>query len=267
MGLEFCSFASGSSGNCYFVRNDDTALLVDTGIAGKHIKAGLKKCGAELSDVDWILLTHEHTDHVKSIRMMGRQAGNATVYGTKGTLERVRDRLPQDRTKVICRRERFEIGNIRVASFALSHDAADPVGYSFESGGRKVAIVTDTGCVTKEIFEEVEDSDALILEANHEVNILRAGPYPYYLKRRILGEHGHLSNEAAGDLLCRILERADGYRKPEIVLGHLSKENNTPAQAFLTVRNVLFEEDYFVNKNLGLTVAERDVPTPMIRVR
>ena len=91
----------------------------------------------------------------------------------------------------------------------------------------------------------MEDSDALILEANHEVNILRVGPYPYALKRRILGKHGHLSNEAAGELLCRILERAEGYRKPEIVLGHLSKENNTPAQAFLTVRNMLFEEDFF----------------------
>lgn len=266
MGLEFCSFASGSSGNCYFVRNDETVLLVDTGIAGKHIKAGLKNCGAKLADVDGILLTHEHADHVKSIRMIGREAENATVYGTKGTLECVRERLPQNRVEVICRREHFEIGNIRVVSFALSHDAADPVGYTFENGRHKVSILTDTGCVTREIFEEVEDSDALILEANHEVNILRVGPYPYALKRRILGKHGHLSNEAAGELLCRILERAEGYRKPEIVLGHLSKENNTPAQAFLTVRNMLFEEDFFVDKNLKLTVAERDAPTPLIRI-
>ncbi|MCH3954149.1 MAG: MBL fold metallo-hydrolase [Eubacterium sp.] len=266
MGLEFCSFASGSSGNCYLVRSDSTSLLVDVGIAGKHILSGLKKCGMEAPDVDGILLTHEHTDHVKSIRMMGRKASNAEIYSTAGTLDCVRDKLPEDRATAIDRNQHFTVGNIEIQAFPISHDAADPVAYTFRCDGRMLSIMTDTGIVTDEMFQHIQPSDTAVLEANHEVNILRVGPYPYPLKQRILGDHGHLSNETAGNTVCRLLEEHKSDHMPRIVLAHLSHQNNTPEQAFLTVRNILFEDDYYVGKDLNLSVARRSEPTPLLTV-
>ena len=266
MAFGFCSFASGSSGNCYMVRTDDTVLLVDVGIAGKNIISGLSAKGADISDVSGILVTHEHNDHIRSIRMMGRKAVNATVYGTRGTLESVKEVLPQGRVEPIGRRQRFTVGDIIVNSFSLSHDAVDPVGYSFEHGGKKIAIVTDTGIVTKEIFDEIKTSDALVLEANHEVNILRMGPYPYPLKQRILGVFGHLSNETAGKTLCSMLRSFKGNDMPRVLLGHLSQENNSPEMAMITVKNILEEADNFINRDLALSVAHRSAATEFIEL-
>lgn len=266
MELEFCSLASGSSGNSYLVRSENTALLVDVGIAGKHILSGLKSCGTEITDIDGILLTHEHTDHVKSIRMMARKAAGARVCGTAGTLRCVEDKLPLDRTDAIRREDTFTIGDITVTSFALSHDAADPCGYTFRHGGRKVSIMTDTGIVTPAMAEAVEDSDILALEANHEVYILKMGPYPYSLKRRILGDHGHLSNETSGRTLSSLLAEPRTKDMPVVFLSHLSKENNTPEQALLTVRNELFEAGIYPGRDLRLEVAKRSEPTGPARV-
>ena len=137
---------------------------------------------------------------------------------------------------------------------------------SVECGNKKLSIVTDTGIVTEEIYAAMKGSDALILEANHEVNILRMGPYPYSLKQRILGEYGHLSNEIAGNTIGEVLKSFKGNDMPRIMLAHLSKENNTPEQAFLTVRNMLFEKDYYVDKDLELTVAHRSVPSELIKL-
>ena len=264
MAFGFCSFASGSSGNCYMVRTDDTVLLVDVGIDGKNIIGGLSAKGADISDVNGILVTHEHNDHIRSIRMMGRKAVNAKIYGTQGTLECVRDVLPPGRVEPIARHQRFELGDIIVTSFSLSHDAVDPVGYSFEHGGKKIVIVTDTGIVTKEIFDEIRTADALVLEANHEVNILRMGPYPYPLKQRILGVFGHLSNETAGSTLCSMLRSFKGDDMPQVLLGHLSKENNSPEMAMITVKNILEESNNFINRDLSLSVAHRSMATDMI---
>ena len=266
MGLEFCSFASGSSGNCYLVRSGSTSLLVDVGIAGKHILSGLKTCGMEASDVDGILLTHEHTDHVKSIRMIGRKASNAEIYSTAGTLDCVRDKLPEERATAIGRNQKFTVGDIEIQAFPISHDAADPVAYSFQCGKKKMAIMTDTGIVSEEMFQQIQPADTVVLEANHEVNILRVGPYPYPLKQRILGDHGHLSNETAGNTVSRLLEKHHGEDMPRIVLAHLSHQNTTPEQAFLTVKNILFEDDFYVGKDLNLSVAKRSEPTPIMAV-
>ncbi len=130
-----------------------------------------------------------------------------------------------------------------------------------------MTIVTDTGCISEEIFAQVKDADLLVLEANHEVNILRMGAYPYPLKRRILSDRGHLSNEAAGECLCRMLQcRESGKAAPQVLLAHLSRENNTPEQAYLTVRNVLFEQDYYIDKDLTVRIIERDLAGPLVEV-
>lgn len=261
MTLQFCSFASSSSGNCYMVRSENTTLLVDVGIAGKHVLAGLEAKEVTPEDIHGILLTHEHVDHVKSLRMISKKAVNAGVYASKGTLSQVCDKVSDECIRPVQPQTAFEIGDIKVKPFRLSHDAAEPVGYSFCKGDKQITIVTDTGYISEEVFDQIKDADLLVLEANHEVNILKMGAYPYSLKRRILGDEGHLSNEAAGKCLCDMLKYRGLQKKadvPKVVLAHLSKENNTPGQAYLTIRNILFEEDYYIDRDLELNIALRE---------
>ncbi len=129
-----------------------------------------------------------------------------------------------------------------------------------------MTVVTDTGVITEEIFEQMKTADLLVLEANHEVNILRMGSYPYPLQQRILGDEGHLSNETAGRILCSLLDQMHGERVPRVLLAHLSHENNTPQQAYLTVKNILFERDYFVDRDVKLAVIRRDETSPLLEV-
>jgi phosphoribosyl 1,2-cyclic phosphodiesterase len=199
--------------------------------------------------------------------MIGRRAENAEVHGSKGTLLSVQDKLPVGRIHEVHIDEDFYIGDILVIPFDLSHDATEPMGYSLLAGGQQVTIVTDTGCLTDEIMHHIRTSDLLVLEANHEVNILRMGPYPWPLKQRILGDEGHLSNETAAKAVCEMLaHRREGRQVPKILLAHLSKENNTPQQAYITVQNILFEEGYYVNRDLELSVLPRDDVSPLIEV-
>ncbi|MCI5687571.1 MBL fold metallo-hydrolase [Anaerovoracaceae bacterium 42-11] len=261
MAFKFCSFASGSSGNCYMARSESTTILIDVGITGKRILEGLATHDMAAEDVDGILVTHEHTDHVKSLKMLSKKATSAKVYGSAGTLSAVMEKIEGDKARAIGASERLQIGDITVLPFGISHDAAEPLGYSLIHQGRQVTIVTDTGYISEEIFAQIVKADLLVLEANHEVNILKMGAYPYYLKRRILGDEGHLSNEAAGECLCKMLrERQEKgcMEMPQVVLAHLSRENNTPEQAYLTIRNILFEKDFYIDKDLMLDIAKRD---------
>ena len=259
MALEFCVFASGSSGNCYMIRRNETVLLLDCGIAGKLIRAGLQAHGADFCDISGVLLTHEHTDHVARVGMVGRQAKKAQIYGTAGTLGAIAPKdLPEGRTNVIRNRETMEIGGIRVTAFPVSHDAADPVAYTFSADGTKLAVLTDTGCVTEEMFGNIKDADSLVLESNYDPGMLRTNTmYPWPLKQRISGEHGHLSNDDAGSVLSRILREMNGRQHPDVLLGHLSSHNNLPAQAYHTVENELFEHRYYTGEDLKLAVAPR----------
>jgi len=269
MSLYFSSFASGSTGNCYMVKSDKTTLLIDVGITGKRILENLSASGLSAEEVDGILITHEHVDHVKSLKMLSKKASGAKVYGSSGTLQAVMDKIDGDKARAVSPAERFLIGDITVVPFGISHDAAEPMGYSLIQDGRQLTIVTDTGCISEEIFSQIERADLLVLEANHEVNILKMGAYPYYLKRRILGDRGHLSNEAAGDCLCRMLKcrrEKNLQGMPRVVLAHLSKENNTPGQAYLTIRNILFEEEFFIDKDLELDIAARDEAGKLMKV-
>ena len=274
MGLRFCSFASGSTGNSYLVRTDNTAVLVDCGISGKRIVEGLAGLGLDPRDLSAILITHEHSDHVQSIRVISRKADGADIYATRGTIRAISDKVPEERCTPVRRHDTFTVGDIEIRSFGLFHDASEPVGYNFRSGGRSLSIVTDTGIVTDSIFDSIKSSDALILEANHEVNLLRVGPYPYELQQRILSDYGHLSNEAAGNVICRMLNDRDTDQNPAgspddipyVLLAHISRNNNTPDQALLTVRNILFENDYYIGKDVNIDTASFSEPGPEIEV-
>ena len=267
MTLKFCSFASSSSGNSYLVESENTKLLVDVGIAGKKILGGLRENHIEPEEINGILITHEHIDHVKSVRMLSRKAVNAKVYATQGTASQISDKVEEEKLHIIDTEYPFTIGDIMVKPFNLSHDAAEPVGYVLEHNGKKISIITDTGYISEEIFRETYDSDFFVLEANHEINILKMGSYPYRLKQRILGNFGHLSNEAAGAYICRIIrKRKKDTMPPKIVLAHLSSENNTPSQAYLTIRNILFEEDLMIGRDLELGVILKDEMSSLMEV-
>lgn len=257
MSLGFKAFASSSSGNCYLIRSETTSLIVDVGISAAKIMKQLEAEHVEKETVKGIFVTHEHVDHVKSLSALYKKIPHAQVITSRGTAQSLEPKLQSLVEKSLVTAESGEcltVGDIQVNVFKLSHDSTEPVAFYFTYGGSKIAIVTDTGCVTEEIFESVWDADILVLESNHEENILLYGRYPYAVKRRILSDYGHLSNDAAGRCLCRILDRLEGSKTPQVFLAHLSRENNTPEQAYLTVKNVLEENDYYIGKDLFMEV-------------
>ena len=205
MPLQFCSFASGSSGNCYLIKNQRSAILIDAGISGKKIFQGLEETGTPFEAVSAVLVTHEHIDHVKSLPIVTKKLPNVLAWANRQTWEHIERPVAEGCRRVFTTGEDFQIDDFRIRPFAIPHDAAEPVGFSIYYDGRQISIVTDVGCITDEIFEEITNADLLLLEANHEKEILLMGRYPYNLKRRILGDHGHLSNVSAGTCLCRLV--------------------------------------------------------------
>lgn len=256
MSLRFCSFASGSSGNCYLVKSDSATLLIDAGISGKKVLEGLDATDTPHEGVDALLITHEHIDHVRSVPVLSKKLPGISVYANEATWEGMKKPASPEQQRFFRTGEDFYIKDVTIRPFAIPHDAADPVGFSIYSGGRQISIVTDVGYVTDEIFDEIIDADLLLLEANHEKEILLMGRYPYNLKHRILGEKGHLSNVSAGECLCKLARTKRKAR--QILLGHLSRENNDPAVAMLTVKNTLMEKDIIPGGDLKLGIAMRD---------
>ena len=234
--MRLCSIASGSSGNCIYVGSDTTHLLVDVGISGKRTEAGLKELDLSMRDIDGIFITHEHADHIAGLGVLGRKYG-IPIYATKGTINAIKNsnavgELPDELFCPISADEKIVIKDLVCNPMRISHDAAEPVAYRIQHGKKRVGIITDLGNYNDYTVESLKGMDALLLEANHDVNMLQVGPYPYYLKQRILGDRGHLSNERAGQLLCSLLHD----KLQSVMLGHLSKENNLPELAYEAVR-------------------------------
>ena len=234
--MRICSIASGSSGNCIYVGSEATHLLVDVGISGKRTEEGLKGLELSMKDIDGILITHEHADHIAGLGVLGRKYG-VPIYATAGTIGAIKStasvgELPEGLFHVIRADEKVIIKDLTCNPIAISHDAAEPVAYRISHGKKKIGIVTDLGTYNDYTVESLRGMNALLLEANHDVNMLQVGRYPYYLKQRILGDRGHLSNERAGQLLCELLSE----ELEAVVLGHLSQENNLPELAYEAVR-------------------------------
>ncbi|MFQ8601567.1 MAG: MBL fold metallo-hydrolase [Anaerovoracaceae bacterium] len=222
----------------------------------EKIFKGLEETGTHLENVKGLLVTHEHIDHVKSLPVVTKKLPDIKVYANEDTWNSITRPVSEDKKAYFTTGEDFYIEDFLIRPFSIPHDAADPVGFSIYCGGRQISIVTDVGFITESIFEEIVDADLLLLEANHEKEILLMGPYPYSLKRRILGETGHLSNVSAGECLCQLMEVKQ--KKRRILLGHLSNENNDPSVAMLTVKNTLMEKNIFAGNDLDLEVVLRD---------
>lgn len=234
--MRMCSIASGSSGNCIYAGSETTHLLIDAGISGKRTEEGLAKLDLSMRDIDGIFITHEHIDHIQGLGVLLRKY-RIPVYCTEGTKRGILSdgrigKVDESLIQVVAEDKKQTVKDITITPIRISHDAAQPVAYKICHGKQNGAVVTDLGVYNDYIVEHLKGVNVLFLEANHDVNMLQVGPYPYPLKRRILGERGHLSNEMAGKLLCRILH--DNLKA--IVLSHLSKENNLPELAYETVR-------------------------------
>lgn len=257
MELSFCSFASGSSGNCCLIKSREGAILIDAGISTKKIHKSMDEVGVDRSEIKGVFVTHEHTDHVKGINVLTKQNPSWQVFASYGTGACIRNRMyNEEMLSCFDAGSAVDIGDMRVTSVKTSHDAADPVCYSVKCGNSKIFILTDTGFISQEAFLHMQSSDLIVLEANHEVNMLKVGPYPYSLKQRILGDKGHLSNEDAGKCLAEVMRSDNRYRK--VFLAHLSSENNFPRLAAQTVTNILEENRFYIGKHLSLDVMRRD---------
>lgn len=246
---------SGSSGNCILLEAGGQRVLIDAGLPGRSIETALNSVGVPPETVGAILVTHEHTDHVRGIGVLSRRY-DLPVYANMGTwqgMEQEVGRISQKNVRVFETGREFYMKELLVQSFAIPHDANEPVGYSFHGDGRCVGVMTDVGCIYEELLDAVEESELLLIESNHDEEMLKVGPYPYPLKRRILGDKGHLSNVNCGKALTRLYTR--GLRCA--ILGHLSKENNYERLALETVRMELREQD-IPDEAFKLTVAHRD---------
>ena len=253
--MEIFSLKSGSRGNAALLYSNKNKILVDCGASGKAVTEALSELDVKPDELDGIVVTHEHTDHVSGIGVMMRRYGlpvwatSGTWNAMQGTIGKIDDGL----IRILKSGEAFEIGEIGVCPFSIPHDAADPVGYSFCCGGDKISVATDIGELKKELFEAVKGSRTVILEANHDVNMLEIGSYPMQLKRRIKGKFGHLSNDEAGkaaEFLVRL-------GTENILLGHLSEENNYPELALQTVVCALNDAEIKVGEDVQLAVAKR----------
>lgn len=257
--MRMMSIASGSSGNCTFVEQNDTVILVDAGISLKRIEEGLNAAERTGRDISGILITHEHNDHIKGLGVLLRKY-DIPVYTTEGTIKGIsacRNMGKYDGSlfREVGKNDIISIGDIEVRFHPISHDAREPVCFSFHAGSSKAVVATDIGCYDDNLSQFLMNSDCMLIEANHDVHMLEVGPYPYELKRRILGEFGHLSNDSSGKLIKSLLN--DHIKG--LMLGHLSKENNFEELAYETVKQEISDNPFTDDvRDFGLTVAKRD---------
>lgn len=267
--MKLYSIASGSSGNSIFVESgrEKKGILVDTGISKKRIEEGLAAQDLSFEEIEGIFITHEHSDHISGLGPVLRKYA-VPVYATEGTINDILSsgkcgKVDEGLFQCIRPDVPVSVGGMEIMPFTISHDAAQPVCYTVNDGTRKIAVATDMGEYTDYTLSHLEGCEGILLEANHDINMLQAGSYPYQLKLRILGNRGHLSNDACGRLLCHLLR----HRLKYILLGHLSQENNYPELAYETVKYEL-EKEYgpWEDDGLFLGVAGRQTPTAPVLV-
>lgn len=261
--LKFCSLYSGSTGNSLLVKNDNTCILVDAGVSGIKIVDALNSIDIDITDIDAILVTHEHTDHIKSIGTLSKKY-NIPVFANKETWEAMPTevkKVPLDCQKTFLIDNKFSIGSLEISAFSIPHDAANPCGFNIFGSNKKISIATDVGHITPAIFTNLQNSSFILLESNYDPEVLKCSSYPYRLKRRIAGPNGHLPNKEAGDTISKLID--SGLKS--VMLGHLSKENNFPELAHQTVLDELLSNNY-TKDSVDLYVASRYEPSNFLDV-
>lgn len=261
--MTLTTLASGSSGNCILLSHKGAHLLVDAGISCRRITTALGELGVDPNTLLGVCITHEHSDHISGLATLTKKyrlpiytspgTGRQLCYRMAGLDDLVRPQEPGDEA---------DVGPFTLWSFSTSHDAAQPMGFAVAAEDRKAAIVTDLGCVSDEVLDGVSGCHLLVCESNHDEEWLKSGPYPYYLKARILGDQGHLSNEAGAALARRCAESGTHT----VLLAHLSAENNTPARALQTAQTALSAAGIDPLRDVTLAVAPRSQLSPSYEV-
>ncbi|MBU8905787.1 MBL fold metallo-hydrolase [Desertibacillus haloalkaliphilus] len=259
MSLSFSVLASGSTGNAVYVATEKQRLLIDAGLSGKKMDMLFEKAGLDPAQLDGILVTHEHSDHIKGVGIIARKY-NVPIYANEKTwnaMEQGLGKIPLDQKFTFAPEQVQTFADLDVESFRVSHDAAEPMFFVFHHQGKKLALATDLGYVSDRIKGTIKDANALIFEANHDTNMLRMGRYPWSVKRRILSDVGHVSNEDAGLALAEVI----GDQTSSIYLAHLSKDNNMKDLARLTVKQTLEGKGFQVGDQFHLYDTDPEKPT------
>jgi phosphoribosyl 1,2-cyclic phosphodiesterase len=265
--LRVTILASGSSGNCTLLETEHTRLLVDAGIGKKETLRRLAEVGRQVDRLDGIVISHEHTDHIGSLAQVLGQ-WRTTVYLTEATHTEVMRILPEsshkrfDRVEHIRAGQRFIVGDIEVSPISIPHDAVDPLGFTFRANGMKVAIVTDLGYLPELVKVHLRDSDCLMLESNHDLDMLKVGPYPWHIKQRVMSRTGHLSNHTVSEFLADV-EAFDAHAR-YVVLAHLSENNNNPDVARISAAEALGRRTGAGAFSGELMIAKQESPLPTL---
>lgn len=254
--IKFCNLFSGSSGNCTYVASENTKILIDAGVTCSRIEKALAQLDTNLDEIDAILVTHEHTDHVKGLSRIVKKY-HIPIYTAEKTWSKLTSlEIPETNQFAFTPNEMFSFGDFTIFPFSIPHDAIDPCGFVIWGEDKKITIATDLGHLTEKLVSYMEHSDIVLLESNYDTETLKCGTYPYYLKERILGENGHLSNEVASKAISHLCQTGVNH----IILGHLSKENNFPELAYQTVMNELHAS----HVTCDLSIAQRDCVDTMV---
>ncbi|MBD7909587.1 MBL fold metallo-hydrolase [Sporosarcina gallistercoris] len=262
--MRFSILASGSTGNSIYIENDSGAYLVDAGLTAKRIEAQLAKIGRSMKNVKAIFVTHEHSDHIKGVGVLARKHG-VPIYANEKTWQAM-DGLVGE----IALDQRFQfdvetvhsLGSISIESFAVSHDSVDPMFYVFHENDRKLAIITDTGYVSDRMKGIIKNADSFVFESNHDVGMLQMGRYPWSVKRRILSDVGHVSNEDAAIAMSDVIEQ----KETQIYLSHLSRDNNMKDLARMSVEQTLQTCGIVAGEFVHLHDTDAEEPTELITV-
>lgn len=263
-GFQYSILASGSSGNSFYLETDQKKILVDAGLSGKKITSLLAEIDRRPEDLDAILVTHEHSDHIHGIGVLARKYG-MDIYANELTWQAMEAKLGKID---VAQKHIFELGvtktfgDLDVESFGVSHDAVCPQFYRFMKDDKSFVMLTDTGYVSDRMAGIVANADAYLIESNHDIEILRAGSYSWNLKQRILSDKGHLCNEDGADAMIRTM----GNRTKKIYLGHLSKENNIKELAHMTMVNQLAQADLGVGVDFQVHDTSPDTATKLTKI-
>lgn len=252
--FKFCSLYSGSSGNCSLIQSDNTKILIDAGESCKKISAALTSINIEPNEINGILITHEHSDHIKGIATLSKKY-NIPIFANKETWEAMKsekEKILENNIFYFNINEKFNINDLDILAFSIPHDAANPCGFNVFHNNQKLSVATDIGHMTSNIVNNLVNSSFLMLESNYDSKVLQCSSYPYLLKQRIAGPNGHLSNDMAGQTISYLSK----FGLKTAMLGHLSKENNFPELAYKTVVEQLIQNNIDEN-SLRLSVATR----------
>lgn len=262
--MQFSVLASGSTGNAVYVENDEHSFLVDVGLSGKKMEQLFAEIDRDMKNLSGILVTHEHSDHIKGLGVIARKYKIPIFANAKtwNAMEGLVGNIPTDLRFHFDMETVKTFGGLDIQSFAVSHDAADPMFYTFQQDGRKLVVITDTGYVSDRMKGYITAADAYVFESNHDVSMLQMGKYPWSIKRRILSDVGHVSNEDAAVAMADVVAE----KPTQIYLAHLSKDNNMKELARMSVTQTLQSCGIITGEYLHLHDTDANIPTKLVTI-